>query len=468
MFDQDTVFVDIETTGGNATRDRIIEVAILTMRDGRIISEWQSLINPSTYIPENIQNLTGISNDMVIGSPSFEDISLDIYERLSGCVFVAHNARFDYGFLKNEFRRCNIQFRAPVLCTVKLSRNLFPQHKRHNLDSIILRHGLKCEIRHRAIGDARVLFDFMCSLYSLLDVDEVNRVIKKLLKRPSLPQGLIEDDIDVLPEKAGVYKFFNDDGCLLYIGKSINIRKRVLSHFANDHANSKDMKISRQIKSIEYIQTAGELGAFLLESRLIKKELPIYNKRLRRYDSLVSLYWDADDIKSMPKVVTSSEIEPGHISKYFGLFKSRKKLTDTLRKLSREHGLCLKLIGLEKGEGACFAHQLNQCYGVCVGKETLLQHQARLLQALLPLKNQVWPFDGRIGVRESSIDNELVEIHVLDNWCYLGTANDESELYQLQLFESNKLSFDLDTYHILIRYFKKNKRSSVMKISPCA
>ena len=203
MFNQDTVFVDIETTGGNAVRDRITEVAIITVSEGQIVSEWSTLINPLVRIPENIQRLTGISNDMVMDLPSFHDIYKEILEKLHGNVFVAHNARFDYGFLKNEFKRCDISFKSPVLCTVKLSRNLFPEYKRHNLDSIMQRHGLTCRARHRAMGDARVLYDFMQVLYSQFDSNDVEEVIQRLLKRPSLPPGLIEDDIMGLPEGPG-------------------------------------------------------------------------------------------------------------------------------------------------------------------------------------------------------------------------------------------------------------------------
>ena len=207
MFSKDAVFVDIETTGGNANRDRITEVAILKMRDGELVSELSTLVNPLAYIPEQIQNLTGINDGMVRDLPPFEEIYKDVFERLEGCVFVAHNARFDYGFLKNEFKRCCKTFHAPVLCTVKLSRNLFPEYKRHNLDSIMDRHGLQCSARHRAIGDAKVLFDFMKVLYETLEPEQVNEVIKKLLKRPSLPAGISEEDIDVLPDSRGYIYF---------------------------------------------------------------------------------------------------------------------------------------------------------------------------------------------------------------------------------------------------------------------
>ena len=465
IFNQDFAFVDVETTGGNATRDRITEVAILKMRDGKIVSEWSSLVNPLTYIPEPIQRLTGIKNEMVCDLPSFHEIYAEVLKRLDGCIFVAHNARFDYGFLKNEFRRCDISFRAPVLCTVKLSRSLFPEYKRHNLDSIMDRHDLQCVARHRALGDAKVLFDFMKVLYETLEPEEVNDVIKNLLKRPALPAGITEDTIDTLPETSGVYLFYDNRGTPLYIGKSKNIRDRVLSHFSSDHRNNKEMKISQTIASIETIQTAGELGALLQESRLIKKYLPIYNHRLRRYDGLSTIEWNINCEESVPKIISADELHPKAIEQHYGLFKTKKQAKETLRKLAQQHQLCEKKLGIASGKGACFAYQLKKCKGACVGKESNLQYQHRMIQALQALKNKTWPFKGRIGIKEQSVYKNWVDIHIFENWCYLGTAHNEDELNQLSLFQNEEKQFDLDTYKILLRYLKVNKQDNIFNIN---
>ena len=155
---QDLVFVDLETTGGNAARDRITEVGIVHFRAGECAGEWSSLVNPECHIPSYIEAFTGISNDMVANAPRFSDIALELQQRLHGAVFVAHNARFDYSFLRSEFRRIDSHFSARVLCTVKLSRRLYPEQHRHSLDAVMLRHGLSCTSRHRALGDARVPF----------------------------------------------------------------------------------------------------------------------------------------------------------------------------------------------------------------------------------------------------------------------------------------------------------------------
>jgi DNA polymerase-3 subunit epsilon len=462
MFDRNTVFVDVETTGGNATRDRITEIAIITMHKGEIVSEWSTLINPLANIPYHIQQLTGINDEMVRDQPPFHEISKDLFERLNGCVFVAHNARFDYGFLKNEFKRCSKSFRAPVLCTVKLSRKLFPEHRRHNLDSIMQRHGLQCSARHRAMGDARVLFEFLNVLYSTVGSEEVNEVIKNLLKRPSLPPAIKEEDVDNLPESPGVYTFYDASSTPIYIGKSVNLRSRVLSHFSGDHLTAKDMKICQSIASISYKRTAGELGALLLEAKSIKQLLPIFNRRLRKYDSLTTIQWDQNDENSIPKIITANMIDPKSIANNFGLFKTKKKAKDTLRDLAKKHQLCEKKMGIETGQGACFAYQLNHCKGACIGEEPFIQHALRMLEALQPLKNKTWPFKGRVGVKEVSFNSRWTDIHIFENWCYLGTAHDEEQLKQLNLFENEEIMFDLDTYKILLRYFKEHPKAEII------
>ena len=326
------------------------------------------------------------------------------------------------------------------------------------------RHGLMCRERHRAMGDARVLFDFMHTLYATLNPDEVDEVIARLLKRPSLPAGITEDDVDQLPESAGVYLFYDNRGTPLYIGKSVNIRSRVLSHFSGDHRSTKDMKICQSIASIDFKQTAGELGALILEASLIKKLLPIHNQRLRRYDRLVSIYWDMESKQSQPKLITADLLEPTSMASSFGLFKSKKKAMDTLRSLAKDYQLCEKYLGLELGSGACFAYQLKKCKGLCVGEETQLQHKIRMVQALQPLKNKTWPFHGRIGIKEQAFASKWTDIHIFENWCYLGTAHDENQLKQLRLFEQEEMLFDLDTYKILLRYFKNNPNIELIKI----
>ena len=282
MLDEHAVFVDLETTGATATHDRITEIGIIEVNRGRLISEWSTLVNPGMNIPPMIQSLTGITNAMVADAPAFEDIQQDVLERLAGKLFIAHNARFDYGFLKNEFRRCGVTFNARVLCTVKLSRKLYPEHARHNLDVLLERHQLDCEARHRALGDARVLWLLAQKWNTERGPVTLRAAVDVLLKSQSVPAGLPDLAFDHIPEAPGVYFFYGDKDVVLYIGKSINMRARVMSHFSGDHRVNKDMRIAQQITRIDWKQTVGELGALLLESQLIKQLAPVHNRQLRR------------------------------------------------------------------------------------------------------------------------------------------------------------------------------------------
>lgn len=463
MFKKNLAFVDVETTGGRATRDRITEIAIITVREDEPITEWSVLINPQKNIPAHIQRLTGINNDMVSQQPTFADIYQEVYDHLADCIFVAHNARFDYAFIKNEFKRCNVTFRASVLCTVKLSRQLFPKYKRHNLDSIMHRFNIGCEARHRAMGDARVLYDFLDILERRHDTTQVKNAIKQQLKGPSLPINITDQDMEKLPETPGVYIFYDGDDMPLYIGKSVNLRERVLSHFSNDHSSTKEMKISQNIASIEHIQTCGELGALIAESRLIKEKLPRFNYRLRRYDKLTTI--ECSEQVAAPEIITSKTLNASKIHHHFGLFKTRKAAQESLLKLAKRHQLCLKQMGLESGTGACFAYQLKQCKGACVGEEDIKQHHLRLLTALQPIRNKTWPFFGKIGIREHCHEQEKTEIHLFDNWCYLGTATQPSDIEKIVNGSNQPPYFDLDTYKILLAYLKKNNHADIVSLS---
>ena len=289
MFAPAIAFVDLETTGTTARDDRVTEVGIVCVDAAGDVTEWSTLVNPQCSIPAEIQALTGITNAMVDGAPTFAQVAAEIETRIAGCVFVAHNARFDYGFLKHEFGRLGRAFSAKVLCTVKLSRRLYPNAARHNLDTLIERHSLVAADRHRALGDARILWQFVQAIYRDRQADEVNVAVLRILKSPSLPSHLPADALDSLPEAPGTYRFYGLNAHPLYIGKSVNLRERVAAHFSGDYRSVSDLRLSTEIRRIEVEETAGELGALLRESQLIKTLLPAYNVRLRKRDAMVAL-----------------------------------------------------------------------------------------------------------------------------------------------------------------------------------
>ncbi|MBS1192008.1 MAG: polymerase epsilon subunit [Rhodocyclaceae bacterium] len=439
-------FVDLETTGATATSDRITEIGIVEVDPDGSVREWQQLVNPGTRIPPFIEHLTGISNDMVADAPSFEVVAAEVLERLTGRLFIAHNARFDYGFLKNEFKRLGITFRAPVLCTVKLSRQLFPEHKRHSLDALIERHGLAAEARHRALADAQLIHQFWQLVHAIPGPEAVQAALRALNAHPSLPAHLDASIVDDLPDTPGVYLFYGENRLPLYVGKAKDIRSRVLSHFSADHASAKEMSLAQQVKRIEWVETAGEIGALLQEAALVKRLQPTHNRQLRKNDEVCT--WtlvDEGEGWLRPALAFARDLDFSLQSSCYGLFKSSKEATDVLRSLAAEHNLCDILLGLEKAAPGkpCFGHQVKRCKGACVGKEPMAKHTMRLMAALVRLKLQPWPFPGPALIREGE------EAHVVDGWRHLGTAGSEAEIYEMM--ETPRPAFDRDIYKILLK-----------------
>lgn len=444
-------FVDLETTGATATHDRITEIGIVEVDTDGTVREWQQLVNPGMSIPPFIEQLTGISNDMVADAPPFEAVAAEAMKRLEGRLFIAHNARFDYGFLKNEFKRLGITFRASVLCTVKLSRALFPEHKRHNLDSLIERHDLQAEARHRALADAQLIHQF----WQKIQVDRSNEQIEAALRaqnaHPSLPPNLDAGIIDELPETPGVYLFYGENNLPLYIGKAKDIRQRVLSHFSADHKSAREMALSQQVRRIDWIETAGEIGALLKEATLVKQLLPSSNRQLRKNDEVCT--WtliDEGDGWLRPQLAMAGELDMGIRTSCYGLFKNKKEATEVLRTLAESHNLCDTLLGLEKTTAGkpCFGHQIRRCKGACIDAEPPARHTMRLLSGLTRLKLVSWPLSGPAVIREGD------EAHLLDAWRYLGTASSDEELYAL-LEDAPRPPFDRDIYKILAKHVSR-------------
>jgi DNA polymerase-3 subunit epsilon len=459
---RDLVFVDLETTGGNAAFHRITEVGIVRMVQGEVVEEWSSLVNPECRIPSYIEAFTGITNAMVANAPRFADIAAVVLEKLRSVtqdpapqdppraapVFVAHNARFDYSFLRTEFRRLDVHFSAKVLCTVKLSRRLFPEFPRHSLDAVMQRHGLTCSARHRALGDARVLGDFWRTLRAEVPEVRMTEAVRAVLGANRLPAHLPAELGDELPEGPGVYRFFGEDNVLLYIGKSQSLRTRVLSHFAAEHGDAQEQKKARLVRRVDWVETAGDLGAQLKEAEWIKDQKPLFNRRLKTKGDVCTLRM-APNGQGL-QLTAIAELEGTALDGCYGLFPSHKDGRKAVTDIARAHSLCLKLLGLEQSAGSCFAYQVGKCKGACVGREPALLHGMRLQLALSSLKLKAWPFPGRIALMEGR-----AECHVLEHWSYLGTARSEDELAALA-GRTVRAAFDVDVYRILVRYLAKH------------
>ncbi|HLZ99096.1 MAG TPA: exonuclease domain-containing protein [Steroidobacteraceae bacterium] len=497
---RELVFVDLETTGGNAAFHRITEVGIVRMKDDRVVEEWSSLVNPECRIPAYVEAFTGITNEMVAGAPRFSELAALVLEKLrspsaESPIFVAHNARFDYSFLRTEFRRLDVHFSAKVLCTVKLSRRLFPEYPRHNLDAVMERHRLTCTARHRALGDARVLGDFWSKLRRELSEERLAAAAQIVIGAGRLPAHLPAGLADELPEGPGVYRLFGEGDALLYVGRSHSLRSRILGHFATGNSDPGQQKKAQQTRRIDWVETAGELGAQLKEAEWIKTLKPIYNRRPKGRSEGFS--WQAPAHGHGVELAALADLDCAALAGCYGVFQSRKDARKALADIARAHALCMKILGLETPEGApatagpaateraaatagpaaaagpaatdraaadgtcvdprverlegsCVGYQFGRCKGACVGKEPLILHDMRLKMALSALKLKPWPFPGRVAIAEGRD-----EFHVLDHWAYLGTARSEDELLELRN-ATGCAAFDADVYRILVRFLMKN------------
>lgn len=447
-------FVDIETTGSHSRYDRIIEIGILRVEEDKLVKTYNQLINPQTYLSPFISQMTGINPVELETAPPFENIKEEILEVLDDTVFVAHNVRFDYGFIKNEFKRFGIEYTAKQLCTVKLSRKLFPQYKRHSLDSLIERFNFVTKNRHRAFDDAKVIWDFFQKINLAHPAEIITKAVNEIMKKPSLPLGLSQQTIDTLPENPGVYMFYGDNDIPLYIGKSVNIKDRVLSHFAEDQNSAKELRITQQIKYINTIETVGELGALLKEAELIKKMQPLYNHQLRQTKKIIILRK-----KSLPNGFLTLEpesithIDTADLPTLMGIFPSKMKAKEYMRKKTQEYSLCEKMLGLEKSAGSCFAYKLQKCRGACVNKEIALKYNIRFVQAFSQKKIKSWPFKGAIKITEYDPIDQKKEEFIINKWCLISD-------------EQNEAFFDYDIYKILVRYIFNGKNSRKISYLP--
>ncbi|HUQ76418.1 MAG TPA: exonuclease domain-containing protein [Burkholderiales bacterium] len=435
--------VDLETTGTRPAADRITEIGVLEIDRFQVRSEWSTLVNPGIPIPSEIQALTGINYDMLAAAPRFAELAGDLHERLAGRVFIAHNARFDYGFLRREFDRAGLKFQPRTVCSVKLSRRLYPGERGHDLDSLIARHGIACQARHRALGDADALWQFL-RIAARDHGDEVLSVAaRQVAKQPALPAQLERSQIDAVPEAPGVYLFYGETGAPLYIGKSRSMRSRILQHFYSTAA------WLQEVRRIECHRTVGELGALLTEARLVKELSPAYNRQLRRPEAMCGFVFDGKHLR----LATADEIDADTLAFVYGVFRSRRAALQALRALADEHGLCLQTLGFDaKRRGACFRHQIGRCAGVCAAREGIHAHHARVATALATLKTPAWPYAGAVGIVEEDRARDATEVHAVDRWCYLGAARCEPEMADLL---DERPRFDYDHYRILSRHLAK-------------
>lgn len=448
MFREPVVFVDIETTGGSYRTSRVLEVAAIRVEAGQVVREFHSLVNPETHVPTMITRLTGITSDDVVDAPRFEDIADELKEVMDGAIFIAHNVRFDYSFLKAEFALTGIHFAPKLLCTVRLSRALYPQQQGHSLEKLIARHAIPVAARHRALDDTRAIHYFAQLAYEQHGEEAFAEAVAKQLKTQYLPSHLDMTTLDEIANVPGVYIFKDESEQPVYVGKSITLKKRVISHFQS--MAPKEVKMSQRVHSVETIPTGSELAALLLESKLVKELQPLFNRMLRRQTSYALLVRQPGEYAQVG-VVSGNVTTETDLATIYGIYPTRMKAKQRLLELTRTFDLCPKLMGLEKAKAACFSYALGKCRGACIGKEPAERYNRRFDQALEHSRIAEWPYDHAIYIPV----NDEGERVVIQNWMIQKYVDRYDEPLTTQ-FEPR---FDVDEYKILRRFVRENNQN---------
>lgn len=318
--------IDLETTGGNPNSERIIEIGIV-LHDGKHkIGEYTTLINPEKEISAFISTFTGITNAMVKNAPKFAEVADTIYELLEGKIVVAHNARFDYNFIKSEFRRLNMPFTKKHICTVQLSRKIFPDLKSHSLGNLCRDLDIRIDNRHRAFGDAAAT---ALLLEKLLENDHKNIITEHLnddVSKIFLPQKLRPNLIDVLPEEVGVFYFYDANGNIIYLDKTKNIREHIISFFSKKPAEKSKQQLHQEIHDISYELTGNELIASLIETARIKHHSPRYNRPVPNSFYKYGLFSEMDQNGFQKLMVKMLNEEENPILKFSSKFKAERMM----------------------------------------------------------------------------------------------------------------------------------------------
>ncbi len=458
--------VDIETTGGRAARDKITEIAIVVHNGTEVLETFETLVNPEVPIPYGITDLTGITNDMVRQAPRFFEVAKKIVELTEGAIFVAHNVRFDYSFIQEEFRRLGYTYTRRQLCTVRLARKVFPGYKSYSLGNLILAMGLTAGDRHRAMGDTIATVDLFERILAQpgLAAKEVRSMVNLGVRESKLPKNFSLEKLHSLPEACGVYYFHDENGDVVYVGKSLNIKKRIAEHFANQ--TEKAAKLQSQVDDVTWELTGSELVALLKESHEIKSMRPPINRaqKIREYPFVIHTYENQggyicfDVAKPTAKIRKQLQI----ISSYPDLAHAKGWMKAAQKRFS----LCLRHCNLDDRNGPCFDYHIKQCFGACIGEELAEDYNLRAQQALLTLDESFLEQDFFIMDKGRSADEQAIVL--VEGGEYMGygyanleeiTANDLESLKEcIQPLESNP-----EVKRIIRRFLANGSKVKVVK-----
>ena len=413
--------VDIETTGTNATYNCITEVAIYVHDGDKIVDEWHSLINPKREIPPFIIQMTGITNEMVADAPEFADVAEEIYTMLHDKIFVAHNAGFDYGFIKSHLLENGYELKSKKLCTVRLSRKIFPGFKSYSLGRLCESLGVQIENRHRAAGDALATAKIFGLLIQKDTGNHVTTALKRNSKEQLLPPNMEKAVLEQLPEACGVYYFHDAAGKIIYVGKAINIKSRIFGHFTYADYHGKENDLRNSVFDITYTLTGNELIALLLESEEIKRKFPKFNNAQKQWDRNYCIFKYIDQRGYIHMAIERYNVKKEVLKVFADFLSARNYLIEKMHAFQ----LCGKYCHLQKVKKACYNHELGICLGACVEKENPETYNERAENAIAAFRDET---DTYFIVGKGRAGNEKSVIYI-DKGHYLGFGFFDADWY---------------------------------------
>ncbi len=454
--------VDIETTGGSPKTEKITEIAIYHFDGNKVTDEFITLVNPEKNIPYFITALTGISNEMVEDAPKFFEVAKEIVRFTEGRILVAHNASFDYKFIKSEFKSLGYEYKRENICTLRLSRKLLPGHRSYSLGNLCKDLDIAIKGRHRAAGDAFATVKLLDLLMNRSRDTGQEEMVKESISNnyKNLHPELDKNNLDSLPERTGVYYLLNDQQQVIYIGKSNNIRKRVMSHLSNNKSR-RSIEMKENIAGINFELTGSELIALLVESSEIKKHTPRYNRAQKRKTMHYGLYSQKDDQGYYRLSIDRTANRINQVPET--CFQNKMEARSILTKLIERHWLCQKLCGIYDTDGGCFHYEIRQCNGACIGKEPPDIYNQRVMKALSAF---YYKHKNLMIIDRGRQENERSVVQ-LENGKYIGFGflNTEETYLQLEdivtcikIYEDNR-----DIQQIIKTYLNNHEVEKIIR-----
>jgi len=450
--------IDIETTGNGIKGNKITEISIFKYDGDQIVDEFTSLVNPQSPIPYFITGLTGIDDQMVQNAPVFHEIADTIQSITEGCIFVAHSVNFDYGVIKEEFRQIGIDFTRKKLCTVRLSRQLIPGLRSYSLGKLCSAVQIPLVDRHRARGDAHatvLLFE------QLLNKPESEDVFKKFLNARSqeatLPPHLPKSVFDNIPQKPGIYYFMNQKGEIIYVGKAINLKKRVLGHFYDK--SRKEIQMCSETANIDFKLAGSELVALLMESAEKKRLFPPYNRAQKRTGRQYAIFAYEDRNGVMHLAYNTIKGVPTPLK----IFHNQTACRTYLEEICKSFSLCPRYCHLQQTNAACSHHEINTCEGICRGEESVEDYNRKVEEAIAHMK--LLTAEVRIIKEKGRDENEsaviLIAEGIYKGFGFIDTDIEISALEDVEAFITPQ-KHTVETESILTQYLLKHNKSQAL------